>query len=246
MANCKLCGKINTEKNKIKNGYICDVCYSLLPDVVKLSVRDIDDIHLKALKKMMTKHKSPYFLKCENVYICEDGIQINEWEMKFKFMDKIYLKFHPTDYDNGRFKAKGKLGVVIETINPHMIIEEPFMEMSVEYRIHEKDIVYIIPESANSIFREIQKILDNKKYSLKEFREKYYMGKHDNNKKQDTAFDKAKRLYNVELPYTEEMLRHIRKRLIMEVHPDQGGSAEKSAEINNAFDLLVRFAADRK
>lgn len=244
---CEMCGKEIYQKTKTRSGCICANCYNSLPIVIRKNGSKLSAKEICEIRKIITNHKSESFTKCENIYICDESIQINEWEVKFKDLRKIELNFHPKAVGNGRNMAYGILSVIIETKKPHIIIEEAFMDTKVEYRITGKTIHYFYPNTLKNMFDRIQMIIDNKTYNMKDLREEMRIKREQRNKQapkdKDTPFDIAKKLYGVEIPYTEDLLKEIRNRLIKENHPDQGGSAEFCAKINSAYDLLRKFAS---
>jgi curved DNA-binding protein CbpA len=55
--------------------------------------------------------------------------------------------------------------------------------------------------------------------------------------------DEARRLLNVPADATREEIRTAHRRLIARVHPDVGGSADLTRQVNDARDTLLRNRA---
>ena len=245
---CKLCGKKTTEYKKLKNGIICSDCLELVRSLFAdhdETLRHLTDKQFKHAKRIITTPKHPWFGSIDGIKVGIDAMQVNDWEIQYRHIQNIELTFHPKEYGTGKLHAKGNIGIKIETNHPHIIFEDIVIENTdVEYRIGGREIHYIYPRGISGIVEEIMSIILNKTYNMKDFydRRQAYKTKEKQKEKQETEFDKAKKMFGVEIPYTQEVLKLIRNQLVIENHPDHGGSTEKCAEINRAYDLLVRFA----
>lgn len=62
----------------------------------------------------------------------------------------------------------------------------------------------------------------------------------------DSMLDKAKKMFGLEIPFSERELKEKRNKLIRSAHPDEGGSNEAASLINEYYDILKRFAVPAK
>ena len=250
---CKICGKQNTDVYKIKDGVICATCIRsmtpLIRDLPRIA-RNLTFEQLKKTNKVLTRGTEVPFCHWENMYICEHAIQIHSWEVKLKQIKSIELDFHPHAYGNGKYKAVGDLTIKIETIKPNIKVEDVIADnVQIEYRIAGKEIKYIFPIALVNMVNRIRQAISSKNYSMGDLKEEMRLRREKREQRvrqerQQTEFDKAKDLFGINIPYSIEQLKEIRNKLIKENHPDQGGSSEKCAEINTAYDLLERFATN--
>lgn len=245
---CKLCGRKATEYKKIRNGAVCQSCLNVMPVILSDNddaLKKLTDKQLKNTKRIITKPKNPYFGKIDGIKVGIDAMQINEWEIQYRHIKNIELNFHPKDYGTGNLHVKGDIGIKIETNHPHILFEDILAEnQDIEYRIGGKDIHYIYPKNMSIMIGKIMNTINTHTYNMRAFYDEVQLQKQKKAEKEnkETEFDKAKRMFGVEIPYTIGLLKTIRNQLVLENHPDQGGSAEKCAEINRYYDLLARFA----
>lgn len=66
-----------------------------------------------------------------------------------------------------------------------------------------------------------------------------------NKEKELSNFEKAQKLFGVEIPYTEDEIKKAYYKLIKSNHPDEGGTAEDASKINSYYDLLKKFAVNK-
>lgn len=262
---CKMCkydlsNAKKSEKIHIKNGCLCDLCFSDLPSCVKNMSEELTAKQIGEICKIVKKKYSSSWISCKNISICDYSIIVNDWEIDLKNLKKISLNFHPEEQGEEKPQsAFGLITIVLETRRPHLIIEEPFTYSELDYRILGKEISYVYPSHITQMLDGVQLLLDRGRYNTIELKERYNEGntssqKNDSNKSSNTndsskknsnksPFDEAKIMFGVEIPYTEAELKKIRNELIKKHHPDVGGSTETCIEINKAFDLLLRFAS---
>lgn len=257
---CKVCDnrlrKKSVKNIRFKSGCMCVSCYNTLPNVIKNNIDRISVDEVVKIKKILTEHKTPTFAKCGSFYMCENAVQVNEWEIKLKDIRKIYLSFHPKTAGHRKNMAYGKMGIVIETVKPHIIMEDILWDEELEYKISGEFIDYVFPKNILNMINRIQKAIDDKTYSLKAYKEEMRREKEERERKERRNKDTkenvskafidlkvAERLYGVEIPYTLDTIKAIKTNLIKKMHPDQGGSTELCALINSSFDILKKYAA---
>ena len=113
-------------------------------NVIKNHPKEYTIDNLKNIKKIIYKSHSATFSKCGSMYLCEEAIQLCDWEIKISNIKSIEINFHPRAYGSGRYVAKGDLSAIIHTVSPHLKIEEIFLEdIALSYRIAGKEIKYI-------------------------------------------------------------------------------------------------------
>lgn len=246
---CKICGKDTIENNKLKNGYICNDCFNALPRSFKENISKITTKQLLSAKKIIRKATATPWAVCESVKICADSIQIAEWEISLKDIKKIGMNFHPKQYGSKQGSAYGMITIVIETVAPKIMIEEPFIQTEIGYYINGKEIVYSYPSKIQLMLSNVQSVIDDKSYNTEKFKPKKEETHRSNGRsathnhgRKLTEFERAKALYEVEIPFTLEEINKKKKELMKKYHPDLGGDTEKAIEINAAFDLLEKFA----
>lgn len=152
--------------------------------------------------------------------------------------------------------------LVLETKNPHWLLEEPLMdhEIAVQYSIYGDAITYrytpemewTICELQNAISKGhsfwgiINALNEKRKKEQEQARnEKRGKNKNPNQERKITDFERAKKLYGLEIPYTMEELHRRKRALLKNVHPDQSNdpkATEKAQEINRLFDVLKQYA----
>jgi hypothetical protein len=82
---------------------------------------------------------------------------------------------------------------------------------------------------------------DKKQNNQKNNKSNSKSGKFNQKNAKVSEFEKAKKMFGVEIPYTEAEIRKKRNELIKKVHPDAGGSEKKAAQINEYYALLKKF-----
>ena len=249
---CKICGKDTIEYRQIKNGNICTGCYNELPRSFKENIQKINTKQLASAKKILHKATSKSWAVCNNiatVSICDHSIQIDKIEIMLKDIKSIKLNYHPKSNGSRQGYAYGMITIIIETAEPHIMIEEPFMMADVAYYINGKTIAYSYPTKIQQMFTNIQEVINNKTYDTSSFKpHKESAHTKSTNKgaaqrpRPTTEFERAKMLYEVEIPFTVEQINKKKKELMKKNHPDIGGDPAKAVEINAAYDLLVKFA----
>ena len=244
---CKLCGKDTIEKKQIKDGYICPECYRVLPRSFRDNAKKITIKQLSSAKKIIKPKYSKPWAICESVKICNTSIQIDNWEIELKNIKSIKLNFHPKNSGSKDGYVYGVVTLLIETTEPKIQIEEPFISTEIRYYISGKDISYSYPTNIQQMFTNIQQVIDEGTFEMLKFKpnkEEYHKHQQANRNggKRMTEFERAKTLYEVEIPFTVEEINKKKKELMKKYHPDLGGDTEKAIEINAAYDLLVKFA----
>ena len=257
---CKVCrGKLESGL-AIKDGYICMDCKKNIPDIFDRTgaLYKLTGSQINNVRKIISQAHSKSWGKCKNIKLCDYSLIINDWEISLKDIMYINMEFHPRRYGETALLVGGILTVKIETKEPHLIIEEIFIpDIELEYKIQGNNIYYRYPKRIWSLFSEIQKNLASGKYNLLEMRDKQIKEdrkiaeekrKSAEARKKGLAgnspFDKAKALYQLEIPFTEAELKKRRNELIKHYHPDE--STEDSTEdmtklINEGYALLKEY-----
>lgn len=244
---CKLCGKDTIDKKAVKDGSICPECYNTLPRSFKENIKKITVKQIAAARTIIKKCYSKAWATCESVRICNNSIQIGNWEIELKNISKIGLNFHPKRNGAQSGSAYGMITVVIDTKMPKMRIEEPFMCTDIRYYITGKEISYSYPSNIQSMFVNIQRVIDDGSFDTNKIKPKREQaqgtaGQQTNRQRPMTEFEKAKALYEVtKMPFNRDYLNKKKRELSKKYHPDNGGSPSQIHEVNAAYELLIKF-----
>lgn len=163
---CKICeNKTLDGKIKIKGGHICQRCYTLLPQGVRNSISSFSATQLKQIKKISRKANPPD----DNVWkisghfkVGANAIYLNGTEYQVKNLRSVRLNFHPRDLGHSPNTALGMPSIVIETKDPHILIEETFQDdiCEVEYIISGMNITYLFSREIDYVISCVQKAID--------------------------------------------------------------------------------------
>lgn len=243
---CKLCGKDTVSKQPVKDGAICPECYNNLPRSFKDSAKKITVKQIAAAKRVIKKCYSKAWATCESIKICNNSIQIDNWEIELKNLSKVSLNFHPENNGAETGYAYGMVTVVLETKEPQMRIEEPFICTEIRYYITGKEISYSYPNNIQSMFVKVQRVIDDGSFDTTCFKPHRQVSGGSSpdtqSRQQMTEFERAKTLYDVEIPFTKTDLNKKKRELSKSCHPDNGGSLSQIREVNAAYELLLKFA----
>lgn len=155
---CKICGRKDKKYIKVKGGTICPDCYESLPRIIRDNVADITAKQIINACRILKRADSlAGYWGCIGEWRDEDSIIvgnksmiINETEIKYSDIYKIYLDFHPTKkyLDD---QVIGYATLVVETDKPRLKLEyrlHPDMEDgsprtgTIRYNIHGNEISY--------------------------------------------------------------------------------------------------------
>lgn len=163
---CKLCGSGNAEgKIKIKGGRICQRCYVRLPQGVRNSIGSFSAKQLNQIKQIVRIADPPE----ENIWkvsgrfkVGTYAIYLNGTEYKIKNLRSVRLNFHPKDLGQKPNTALGMPSIVIETKEPHILIEETFQDSlcEVEYVISGMNITYFYSREIEHVLSCVQGAID--------------------------------------------------------------------------------------
>lgn len=271
---CKVCNsRIINDQVKIKGGVICKSCYDGLPIGVRNSVDDFTGKQIQQFKKLATPFKNPgkVWKYCGELKLCIDSVVLNGWEYKIKDLRSVKLNFHPKELGKEPYTAIGVISLVLETKSPHFLIEEAFMDgmtksrytisgMNISYHYSREiesavqcvqeairegsGIINAAKEEAERIRREEQARKEQQK--REEQKKQTQQEREKKNKEQVTPLEAAMKLFDVRQPFTTAEIRRKRNKLITSrhLHPDIGGSCEEFLEVQEAFEILQKFAVD--
>lgn len=265
---CGMCKKEIVSKVKVKKGCICQECYSRLPNAVKNSVKSFTIKQLSDISKVCHEHTEEPKLKIGNLHICFHSIHVNQWEINIKDIKNISLNFHPRQSIN-QGVCCGYITVVIEMMNPHVLIEEPFYdnEVLMRYNIFGYNISYVYNQNVSQVISDIQDAIKKNELTFgraiqnsisqakqntytnsnSESRQKQEKRSSSEPKNNSSPFTQAREMFGVEIPYTKDTLKKKRNELIRKWHPDLNKGNEAYARqmtelILKNYDLLMEHA----
>lgn len=266
---CKICGNtVEGQYEKLKKGWICKACLDRLPYGVRTSIHDFTDSQIRELLKIVRpfQRSKSVWRFCGNLKVCYDSIVLNGYEYLLKDLLSVKLNFHPKEIGRLPDTATGVISAVIETKDPHFLIEEAFIsgKTTAQYIITGMDIIYHFSSDLEYTLKAVQDAIRNGDYLIKEAihheeKKEQSAGKqsHKTYRWQKTKTEKPKeenltpleaamKLLGVERPYTKADLRKKRNQYLANnhVHPDDGGSEEAFQKLQDAYELLLKFAAD--
>lgn len=267
---CSICKHQLVKKIKTKHGCICPDCYGRLPDSVKNSIRSFTPRQLTELSQICHEHTELARLRVNNLVVCDHSLQINNWEINIEDIENISMNFHPVRQGEAADVCCGYVSAVVETKNPHCLIEEPIAdhEIVVRYYINGKNINYVYKQDVSQILMDIQSAIRNKEGSFiktilsfskrkqKENQSSNKTGGQDSSTKSASTgrskttrspFAEARRMYGVEIPYTKQTLDQRKRILLQQWHPDHNMGNEALAQemttlILRNYELLLKQA----
>lgn len=202
---CKLCrNTISGEAVKIKNGYVCDGCMGSFPDSIKMNIQFFNSHHLKQLGNITTLVSEDFnaWATCGEFKVSKHSIVLKGMEYYFEDLIRVELNFHPRETGKVPMTAVGTITAVIETKQPHFLIEEPFFpnDVTVGYIISGKAITYRYSYQLEVLFEKIQECIESGTADMTDFFEEYRKTimnskkyKEDREKRQQKAAEEAKR-----------------------------------------------------
>lgn len=263
---CKICGRSCYDYQKLKSGIICSDCLNTLPLGVKNCIREFTGDQIQKIQKVAKPFdgKSKIWRYCEDLKVCVDSIVLNKMEYKFKDLESVKLNFHPKEIGKMPDTAEGIVTVVIEIKSPHVLIEEAFLSkrITAKYIISGLDIIYHYNQELEYTIHAVQEAIRNKTYVIKDAYNREEKETNDskkssanNSRSKDnkssytakaTPLESAMELFSVKRPFTKAELRKKRNIFLASnhVHPDDGGSEEAFRKVQDAYELLMKFASD--
>lgn len=263
---CKVCGRSCYDYQRLKTGIICSDCLSTLPIGVKNCIREFSGDQILKIRKVAvpSSGKSKIWRYCEDLKVCVDSIILNRMEYKLKDLESVKLNFHPKEIGKLPDTAEGVVTVVIEIKSPHVLIEEAFLSkrITARYIISGLDIIYHYNQDLEYTIHAAQEAIRTKTYVIKDAFNRNDKETNDSKKsttKEDrskdnkrsytdkkTPLESAMELFSVKRPFTKAELRKKRNIFLASnhVHPDDGGSEEAFRKVQDAYELLMKFASD--
>lgn len=195
---CKICrSRIEKENGvKTKNGFICQSCFSLLPDSVKLNIESFTARQILKLSKILHVLDSKPWVKSGTFGVTKDGICIKNVEFKIWDLRKVKLNFHPSRIGEHPNTVVGTITVVIETKSPHFIIEEPFFpcEITVVYGINGTEIHYYYSYEIEKLLLAIQNCIEDGAPNMAPYIDKYQKAVHNEEELQKRKAEAEERI----------------------------------------------------
>lgn len=220
-----------------------------------------------------TSGKRHIWVKCEGLLVCEDRLILNGMEYPINNLVSVRLNFHPEGQGKETGTAKGVVSLVLELKKPHLLIEETISrkQISVRYHISGMEISYIFPKTLADAIRCANEAVQTGKPYIKEAllyfnaaeerrkqREKAEREKQEQARRQKqkatenaakrdmTPLEAAMALFGMKRPFTKEELKKKRNQYLTanRVHPDSGGSDARFRQVQEAYDLLLKFASE--
>lgn len=268
---CKICGKnVGIEYGRLKKGLICQSCMSRVSIGVRSSLKDFTANQVKHIINTIQPYQKEknVWCYCGTLKVCYDRIILNGFEYPLKNLVAVKLNFHPKELGRLPDTAVGVITAMVEIKEPHCLIEEAFIagKTTAQYIISGMDIIYHYSDDLEHLIKTIQDAIQDRTYLIKEAIQDAQKGKEEKKKEEKsqktyrweksktaekkeeslTPLEAAMKLLSVERPFTKTDLRKKRNQYLAEnhVHPDDGGSEEAFRKIQDAYELLLKFAAD--
>lgn len=267
---CKICGKeVGIEYGRLKKGLICQSCMHKVSIGVRSSLKDFTADQIKHIINTIQPYQKEknVWCYCGTLKVCFDRIIINGFEYPLKNLVAVKLNFHPKELGRLPDTAVGVITVMVEIKEPHYLIEEAFIagKTTAQYIISGMDIIYHYSDDLEHVIKAVQNSIQDGTYIIKEAIQdaqkqkeekkeektkktyRWEKGKTAQKKEEPlTPLEAAMKLLSVERPFTKADLRKKRNQYLAEnhVHPDDGGSEEAFRKIQDAYELLLKFAAD--
>lgn len=249
---CKLCGQVHKKgKIRIKDGHICETCYNGFSPALQESARKLATHQIKKINGWYYPREEIPFATYELLGIGVECIQIGNKEILLKDIESAKLRFHPDGrFINNEGAVSGILTVRIKIKNHSVYIEESIVKdwVYMKYTITDNSIKYHYPKILQDIFDDYAAIFSGVYSNAMVIYDRLY----DQNKKTthhtsktpkpNPALEKAMKLFNVKQPFTKTEIEKIKKNLQKKFHPDAGGTSSQFIEINNAYEILKKYA----
>lgn len=213
------------------------------------------------------------WVKCEGLLVCEDRLVLNGMEYPLDNLSSVGLRFHPDGQGTEAGTAKGVISLVLELKQPRLLIEEMLSrkQTAVRYHISGMDVTYVFPDvladaiccaslavqSGASFIKEARLYFsaaeERRKQRERAEREKQEQARKRKQKEAENAakrnmtpLESAMALFGVKRPFTKDELKKKRNQYLTahRVHPDSGGSEDRFRQVQEAYDLLLKFASD--
>lgn len=261
---CKVCGQCCRDYKKLKSGLICSDCMDSLPIGIKNSIHEFTADQIQKIKNNIKPYdgKSRIWRYCDSLQVTGNSIVLNRMEYKLKDLMSVKLNFHPREIGKLPDTAEGIVSLILELKSPHILIEESFINkrITARYIISGMDIIYHYSKDLEYTINAIQAAIQDKTYIIKEaYKEEkdtdtgkqsnqsgYKQKKRKNRTSKMTPLESAMELFSIKRPFTKSELRKKRNIFIASnhIHPDDGGSEEAFRKVQDAYELLIKFASD--
>ena len=261
---CKVCGRCGHDYKKLKAGIICSDCMNALPIGVKNSINEFTADQIQKIKEIIKPYdgKNKIWRYCDGFQVTGNSIILNRMEYKIKDLVSVKLNFHPGEIGKLPNTAEGIISLILELKTPHILIEESFINkrITARYIISGMDIIYHYSKDLEYTINAIQAAIQDKTYIIKEaYKEEkntdagkqsnqsgYKQKKRKNRTSKMTPLESAMELFSIKRPFTKSELRKKRNIFIASnhIHPDDGGSEEAFRKVQDAYELLIKFASD--
>lgn len=175
---CKICRNGFTKERgiKVKGGYICSSCFSLLPQSVKLNIESFTTRQIFQLSKIIQPLDKKPWVECGAFAVTKNGISINNVEFDIRHLRSVKLNFHPAVEGPHPNTVIGTVTIIIETKAPHFILEEPFFpnDVTVSYGINGKTIHYYYSYELEKLLLAIWECINDGADDMTSYIDKYY------------------------------------------------------------------------
>lgn len=164
---CVLCRKKEDGMVKIKagfpHGHICSDCLDSFPESIRMNIERFTVRQLGMLKKIIRRTDSKPWLECGDFGVTNSGVVLKGIEYPIQSLRSVGLNFHPKCIGKHPKTVSGIVTAVIQTRNPHFLIEEPLFhdDITVGYNINGKRISYRYSYETELLFQKIQECIDS-------------------------------------------------------------------------------------
>ncbi len=255
----------------MRSGFICGECFGSFPESIQKNIIQFNARQLTQAKNLYTAPTVKPWLKCGRFGLTHDAVQLNMHEYPLQKLRGIRLGFHPYTIGSSPNTVSGTVTLILETENPYMIIEEPFLEHNItaRYNINGLLVNYFFSSELSRMVQEVETAIKNGVYNLERFMEEYSSRQEQQekeaqekareegrksqksrqkqtkkNEQSATPLEKARIRFGLEMPYSAEQLKRARNKILIKepIHPDNGGSAEAFKKFEEEYRLLLKYA----
>lgn len=194
MRKCKICDNslIPGNQIKIRFGVICPNCYEKLPNCAKGNAGRLTP---GQIRKLLTLFKAPhgkFRWTLGNIKLGEESILFSGKEILLKDLKSFRFQFHPAAFYEG--KAEGKITVAIETKNPHIYLEDYYLNETkmIRFHIQGENVIYHFTDFCYELTDAVQSALNDGSYNLSEFYKTWEEKKKQSDFKKESAQNNKK------------------------------------------------------
>jgi len=245
---CKLCGKIHTKgKIRIKGGCICEDCYNSFSPALQESAWELTPLQIRKLTTWFHPVTEIPFATYELLGIGMKSLIIGNKAILLKKVESAELNFHPDGrFENKQGAVSGRLTIKFKIRNHDIYIEEYLTKdwVYMKYTIDKNGITYHYPKILVDIFDAYSVIFSQNMQDAYLLYDMFYGKKQQKvSPKANPALENAMKIFNIKQPFTKAEIIKIKKNLQKKFHPDAGGTSSQFIEINNAYEILEKFAS---